>query len=113
MSDDAPEADEVDSSGWKREVLEKCRFVHTTFSSSPMLEKVEPTATGFVPWFRYTGQDYDPAQWRLIPGGWNHEHCFLCLAHIVENDTYWRNTGKDEVELCEGCYSRFLDGRTA
>src|SRR5579871_238700 len=112
-------ADDPSDSEWEREVaahkseaLRKCQFVRATFSRSSMLVAIEPTDSGFVPWFPYKGQDYDPSRWRLVPGGWDHEHCFLCMKHILDGGTYWTNTGRDQIDLCEECYSRYCAERS-
>jgi len=42
----------------------------------------------------------------IIKGGWDHEHCELCNAHI-EADTYgYLDLGEHWV--CVGCYERFV-----
>jgi hypothetical protein len=58
----------------------------------------------------YHGQRFDPSQFQLVEGGWDHEHCSVCSAKIVEGDRYWPNTDLEEggeVDLCETCYQRF------
>lgn len=91
----------------KREALERCRFVRKTFSRLPMLVSKDRTDSGYVPCFPYTGQNYDPSRWRLVPSGWDHEHCFLCSKDIRDSDTYWSNTGRSKIHLCEECYARY------
>jgi hypothetical protein len=83
MAGEELEEEEPDRWAQYRDVLARCAFVQRTFSRSPMLVALEPTKSGFVPWFPYTGQDYDPAQWRLVPGGWDHEHCNINPARKI------------------------------
>jgi hypothetical protein len=54
----------------------------------------------------YHGEPYDPEKFELLEGGWDHEHCYVCWAHIVEGDLYWPNEDEDvgHVNLCEKCY---------
>jgi hypothetical protein len=106
-SEDEDAAREREVAALKREAVGKCRFARETFSPSPMLVATEPNDSGVVAWFRFTGQDYDPSRWRLVPGGWDHEHCFLCWKHIRDGDTYWSNTGRSEIDLCEECYAQY------
>jgi hypothetical protein len=43
---------------------------------------------------------------RLVPSGWDHEHCELCNSHIdVGNFGY---CDSDERWLCEKCYARYV-----
>ena len=110
---DSPDEDDLESSAWKHEVLARCNFVQSTFSASPMLISLDPNEAGFVGCVPYTGQGYNPKRWRLDPVGWNHDHCLLCMGHIVPGDTYWSNTGIDQVQLCEVCYKVHLQSRLA
>ncbi|MBW3623284.1 MAG: hypothetical protein KY468_07735 [Armatimonadetes bacterium] len=42
---------------------------------------------------------------RIIPKGWDHEHCEICRASIDEGDPGYRT--KDEMWLCKECYEKY------
>lgn len=46
---------------------------------------------------------------RLVTGGWGHEHCTLCRAHIDPGDFGYR--GPDHNWMCERCYRRYVTPR--
>jgi hypothetical protein len=59
----------------------------------------------------YTGQDYDAAEYELVEGVWDHDHCEICNA-TISNDNY-----KDEIRdaytnsknwLCPACHQRVV-----
>jgi hypothetical protein len=43
---------------------------------------------------------------RLVPGGWDHEHCALCNAHINVGDFGYRDP--DDRWMCEACYEKYV-----
>jgi hypothetical protein len=43
---------------------------------------------------------------RLVPLGWDHEHCELCNTHIDAGDFGYCDS--DENWLCEKCYERYV-----
>lgn len=43
---------------------------------------------------------------KLVPGGWDHEHCELCRGHIDHGDFGYRDN--DERWICERCYDRYV-----
>jgi len=43
---------------------------------------------------------------RLIPSGWDHEHCELCNSHI--DIGMFGYCDPDERWMCESCYSRYV-----
>jgi hypothetical protein len=46
---------------------------------------------------------------RLVPLGWDHEHCELCNTHIDVGDFGYRDPG--ECWMCEKCYERYVTPR--
>jgi len=89
-------------------VLSRCQFALRRFIAYPALvARQANSAGGWIASCRYRGQPYDPRRFRVQPRGWDHEHCCLCLGHILADDVYWENLGKDEVCLCDLCYQRF------
>ncbi len=43
---------------------------------------------------------------RLVPSGWDHEHCELCNTHIDAEDFGYCDPG--ERWMCEKCYERYV-----
>jgi hypothetical protein len=43
---------------------------------------------------------------RVVPGGWDHEHCALCNEHIEAGQFGFRDPG--ERWMCEKCYQRYV-----
>jgi hypothetical protein len=43
---------------------------------------------------------------RLVPGGWDHEHCELCNAHIDPGDVGYCDP--EERWICQNCYERYV-----
>ncbi len=90
------------------EEIKGFQFVHKVFSNGPSLRAIEPDSEGWVVSQAYTGQPYDPDQYRVEPGGWDHEHCFLCWATIEDGDSYWANSIPGVApDLCERCYAHY------
>jgi hypothetical protein len=58
----------------------------------------------------YTGEPFDPEEWELREGGWDHEHCDVCWATVTDGMSYWPNVDPDagQVDLCEACYPRVM-----
>jgi len=89
------------------------------------LERIRSSTWQFAVWQRrsalvaragnrmrlYTGQSYDPAEYELVEGVWDHDHCEICMA-TISNDNY-----KDEIRdactngrdwLCRACYEKVV-----
>jgi hypothetical protein len=43
---------------------------------------------------------------RLVPSGWDHEHCELCNAHIDVGNVGYCDPG--QRWMCENCYERYV-----
>jgi hypothetical protein len=89
----------------------RCRFVHQRFVPYPCLHSIQPLADlgGRHVWRPYTGGPYDPNMWEVVEGGWDHEHCSVCGARIIDGDWYWANEDRgNEVDLCEACHPRVM-----
>lgn len=58
----------------------------------------------------YRGEPFDPAEYELREGGWDHEHCDVCRARVEDGMSYWPNVDPDagHVDLCEACYPRVM-----
>ena len=55
-------------------------------------------------------EPFDPGEFELREGGWDHEHCDVCWAKVVDGMAYWPNVDPDagQVDLCEACYPRVI-----
>ncbi len=79
---DKPEP-EIDPEFWG--TLRRCSFVRKVFAAYPSLRSIEPAAwdndkdeVGYYCSAPYTGQEFDPAEFEVVEGGWDHEHCGVC-----------------------------------
>jgi hypothetical protein len=43
---------------------------------------------------------------RIVPGGWGHQHCSLCLNHIDSGNFGYRDP--DDRWVCENCYNKYV-----
>jgi hypothetical protein len=93
--------DRVGEAEW--ETFRRCRFVPKIFRPYPCLAS-PPDDEGQAAYAPYRGQPFDPDAQQLVEGGWDHEHCDVCNARIVEGDRYWTNEGPEHVDLCATCY---------
>lgn len=57
-----------------------------------------------------SGEPFDPKEFELREGGWDHEHCDVCWAEVLDGMSYWPNVDPDggHVDLCETCYARVM-----
>jgi hypothetical protein len=86
------------------DVLDK-RFTQTTFHVLPSLRAIRGEG-GWVCSKPYHGEEFDASAWKLVEGGWDHEHCTLCFARIVDGMTYWANAN-EVVILCDRCFDHY------
>ncbi len=82
-----------------------CNFAQTTFHALPSLRALE-SESGWFCSKPYHGEEFDPKEWRIVPGGWDHEHCKLCFAKIIDGMSYWAN-GNEVVILCDRCFDHY------
>ena len=55
---------------------------------------------------------HEKPQGRIIPGGWQHEHCAICwatIARYAETHGYW---SEHDTWICESCYERYVLARS-
>src|SRR5262245_43056976 len=84
-------------------------FVRRRYSDKDMLETLEPNSAGYYASSVYHGEPFDPARYRLVRGGWDHEHCYLCRAKVLAGEEWWTSHPpkfQDEIGLCLDCYAR-------
>ena len=82
-------------------------FAVRVFKAYPSLQTRE-SENGWFTSKPYRGRKYDEKKWRIVEGGWNHEHCNLCTKSIDEGDTYWANRRKVQI-LCQSCFKLFRE----
>lgn len=44
---------------------------------------------------------------RIVPEGWDHEHCEICNSHIDPGDKYFHHA-EDNAFLCVSCYEKYV-----
>jgi hypothetical protein len=102
-------------------LFRRCKFARRVFASYPSLWAKKPMDRDDLPpdsrddgeWHMsrpYTGEPFDPEEWELREGGWDHEHCEVCWATVSEGMSYWPNVDPEvgQVNLCEACYPRVM-----
>ena len=59
---------------------------------------------------RYSGQEYDPDKFDLVPNSWKHDNCKICSCKICDSDdpetSIAYTNGRDW--LCSECYEKFI-----
>jgi hypothetical protein len=86
-------------------------FVRRRYSDKDMLETLEPNSDGYYASSVYHGERFDPAKFRVVPGGWDHEHCYLCWAKVLAGEEWWAThppNFEDEIGLCLDCHARLF-----
>ena len=76
-----------------------------------MLLTVEPNEAGNRVSEIYHGETFDGTKFRLVRGGWDHEHCYLCWAKVLPRNEWWVTHPPnfvDEIGLCLDCYVRVI-----
>jgi hypothetical protein len=105
-------ADESDITPEELATFRRCTFARRVFASYPSLRAKKPLDGG-GDWHiskPYIGEPFDPDEYELREGGWDHEHCDVCFATITDGMWYWPNVDPDagQVDLCEACYPNVL-----
>lgn len=102
-------------------MFRRCTFARRVFASYPSLWARKPMDAKDLPpdsregggWHAarpYKGEPFDPEVFELREGGWDHEHCDVCKAKVVDGMSYWPNVDPDagHVDLCEECHPRVM-----
>jgi hypothetical protein len=120
-------AEEPEITAAQLEAFRRCTFARRVFAPYPSLWAKKPMRADDLPpdsrdsgeWHAskpYTGGPFDPEEYELREGGWDHEHCDVCWATVTDGMAYWPNVdpAAGHVDLCEACYSRVMRllGRT-
>jgi hypothetical protein len=112
--EDLGRADEIHAEARRQEseaFVRTLRFVRRPYSDQDMLLALEPNDAGYYASRVYHGEPFDPAQYRVVRGGWDHEHCYLCWAKVLPGEEWWATQPanfEDEIGLCLDCYSRLF-----
>ncbi len=79
----------------------------TFLASDAVSDRVEDSEGKRLRRFRKaTPQDLGNPSLNIVPGGWDHEHCELCWAHIDAGDACFRDASDHWV--CVQCYERYV-----
>jgi hypothetical protein len=57
----------------------------------------------------FNGQAFDPSEFDLVPGRWDHQNCKSCLFRIVEGHSHWQN--RTGTLLCDECHDYVMRTR--
>ena len=106
-------AEEPEITPEQLETFRRCTFARRVFAVYPSLWAKRPMDGEGGEWHiskPYTGEPFDPEEYELREGGWDHEHCDVCWARVTEGMSYWPNVDPEagQVDLCEACYPRVL-----
>ena len=76
-------------------------FTQSVFAPKPALVPRQKRSDGLLE-SEFNGQPFDPNEFELVPGRWDHQHCKSCLFRIVDGYSHWQNqTG---TLLCDECH---------
>jgi hypothetical protein len=58
----------------------------------------------------YNGQNYDPTKYKLVQGGWTHDHCQICWWELFETATEEHSVGYTNglQWICSECYEKII-----
>jgi hypothetical protein len=73
--------------------------------------EVEPSEPGGARRWGKASQHEQP-QGRIIPGGWQHEHCAICWETIARYAKTHGYKSSDDTWICESCYERYVVTRS-
>lgn len=63
------------------------------------------SVNGHRMWTEYDPDTFSEAEYEIVPGMWDHEHCAICWKRVQEGDPFWQNSEKHI--LCPSCHARF------
>lgn len=115
-AEDLARAEELRSTDQRErdeEFVRTLRFVRQPYAAQDMLIAREPTEDGYYVSEAYHGQRFDKSRFRVVRGGWDHEHCYLCWAKVMPGDEWWATEapGHDgEIGLCAECHAQLFQG---
>jgi hypothetical protein len=112
--EDLGRAGEVHAEATRREdeaFVRTLQFVRRTYGGQDMLIALEPNEAGYYASRVYHGEPFDPTRSRVVRGGWDHEHCYLCWAKVLPGEEWWAThpaNFENEIGLCLDCYARLF-----
>jgi hypothetical protein len=90
-----------------RLVLDKgLTWAHKQFASPDAFEQL--SAQGGRMWRRAEPGDELRTDGKIIPCGWDHEHCELCWTHIDPSNPHGYESANGDW-VCARCYERFVE----
>ena len=95
----------------RRERVEGSRrrtYHRQPYAAEDMLIAREPNEAGLFASHPHDGRPFDTTRFRLIKGGWDHDHCYVCFAKILPGDVWWAAAPPDEVGLCLACHGELF-----
>jgi hypothetical protein len=92
---------------WKQVVFHETEALETKFSDgSRILRTVAKNCNGIRVYPENTiTEASSSSQSRIVPDGWDHEHCEICNKHIDPGDVGYFD--EDEHWLCNVCYNKY------
>ena len=110
-------AEQLEITPGELETFRRCTFARRVFAAYPTPRARTPMRADDLPppsrdgdeWHMsraYRGEPFDPEEYELQDGGWDHEHCDVCRATVEDGTAYWPNVDPvvGHVDLCEACY---------
>jgi hypothetical protein len=85
--------------------IKDTRFVQLEFRPKAALLR-KTLVNGLRNWTEYKGQPYDEAEFTMVEGYWDHEHCSVCWFKIEDGHSYWSNHRGVKL-LCDECHQAF------
>ncbi len=83
-------------------------FFRQPYTAEDMLIARQPNEAGYYASRPYHGEPFDAACFRLVRGGWDHDHCYICTATVNPGDEWWAAEPPKEVGLCLACHARLF-----
>lgn len=90
------------------EIARGLKYHRQHYTAEDMLIAREPNEAGFFASHPHDGGLFDAKRFRLVKGGWDHDHCFICKATVEPGDTWWAAEPPDEVGLCLACHGELF-----
>jgi hypothetical protein len=92
----------------RAEIARGLKYHHQPYTAEDMLIAREPNEAGFFASHPHDGRTFDTSRFRLVKGGWDHDHCFICSATVKPGDVWWAAEPPDEVGLCLACHGELF-----
>jgi hypothetical protein len=111
--DDLAAAAKIVSDAERRErdgLVRRLALVRERFASKNMLIARDPNEAGYYISSAYNGETFDDTRFKLVRGGWDHQHCFLCDHKVWPGDEWWSAKPPGEIGLCLDCHHRLFAG---